>query len=67
MVYLVKTQKYWRCVDETFELINDVTLNKYSADEEPTESEITKIISEMQTKKSSYGSLSIDLAKLGGK
>ena len=57
---------YWRLIDETYELINEKTRLKYELTDEPTEAEIFKIISEMETKKACYGPMTIDLVKLGG-
>ena len=58
--------EYWKVVDEVFELINSTTLNVYDEKEEPTEEEIRSIMQSMDSKKSNYGPLSIDLAKLCG-
>ena len=58
---------YWKVVDEIFDMIDIITDNMYSIDDEPTFEEIDTIIREMSANKSSFGSLSIDLAKLGGK
>ena len=61
-------QEYWKTIDELFEIINAKTLHKYDIDDEPSESEIDSIIRSMDSKKTNYGTLSIDLAKLcGGK
>ena len=59
-------EDYWETVDEVFDLINEITINSYSAEDEPTFDEIDEIIKAMKVSKASYGSLSIDLTKLGG-
>ena len=60
-------QDYWKVVDQTFDNIDSITAEKYCAMDEPTESEIDAIIRGMSSNKACYGSLTIDLAKLGGK
>ena len=60
-------QDYWRVVDKTFDEIDALTSKSYCSDDEPTELEIDAIIRGMNASKSCYGSLTIDLAKLGGK
>ena len=60
-------QEYWKIIDEIFEIINSKTLHKYDINQEPTEGEIDSIIRCMDSKKTNYGTLSIDLAKLCGK
>ena len=59
-------KEYWRIVDDIFDLIDLTTSSVYCVDDEPTFQEIDSIIKEMSASKSSFGSLSIDLAKLGG-
>ena len=59
-------EEYWGMVDTVFSLINDLTINEYNNEDEPTEEEIVKIISGMDPKKANYGPLTIDLVKLGG-
>ena len=60
-------QDYWTVVDEIFDIIDDRTLHMYDANKEPSEEEIDSILKCMDSKKSNYGSLSIDLAKLCGR
>ena len=59
-------KEYWEIADDIFDLIDVITGSVYSVDDEPTAEEIDTIIKEMSANKSSFGSLSIDLAKLGG-
>ena len=47
-------------------MIDVLTGSVYCTDDEPTYEEIDTIVREMSASKSSFGSLSIDLAKLGG-
>ena len=60
-------QDYWKIIDEIFERINSITLNKYDINEEPKENDIDSIIKSMDSKKANHGTLSIDLAKLCGR
>ena len=60
-------QDYWKVIDDVFEIINSITLHKYDANEEPKEDEIDAIIRNMDSKKTNYGTLSIDLAKMCGR
>ena len=50
-----------------FDAIDKVTENVYDVDCEPTDVEIEAILKGMNSSKSNYGTLSIDLAKLCGK
>ena len=59
-------EEYWKIVDDIFHLIDVITGSVYRIDDEPTFKEIDTILREMSANKSSFGSLSIDLAKLGG-
>ena len=59
-------KEYWKLPDDIFDLIDVITANMYCVEDEPTFTEIDTIIREMSASKSSFGSLSIDLAKLGG-
>ena len=59
--------EYWQAVDQAFESINVSTAEMYDVEDEPTEDEIAAIIRGMNSSKSNYGTLTIDLAKLCGK
>ena len=60
-------REYWKVIDELFKLIDSATLHVYDERDEPKEEEIKSIIQSMDSKKSNYGTLSIDLAKLSGR
>ena len=59
-------QDYWTVVDQIFQLIDSITIDIYNKEDEPSEDDIKSIVDKMKPSKASYGSLSIDLAKLGG-
>ena len=59
-------QEYWSCVDEVFNLIDDITRHQYNPEDEPRFDEIEKIVKELKESKATYGSMSIDLVKLCG-
>ena len=59
-------KEYWQCVDEVFDLIDDITRNQYNPDDEPRFDEIEKIVNELKESKATYGPMSIDLVKLCG-
>ena len=60
-------QEYWKCVDEVFDLIDDITRNQYNPEDEPRLDEIEKIVNELKESKATYGPMSIDLVKLCGR
>ena len=60
-------KEYWDFIDHTFELIDVVTSQQYVEADEPSEGDIDKIIREMKASKASYGTMTIDLVKHGGK
>ena len=60
-------QEYWKCVDDVFDLINDVTGVEYDPELEPKLDEVVKIINEMKETKATYGPMTIDLVKLCGR
>ena len=51
-------------MDEVFDLIDNITMNQYNAEDEPKFDEIEKIVNELKESKATYGPLSIDLVKL---
>ena len=59
-------RKYWVLVDEVFSLMDERT-RLSGIVEEPTFDEIESIIKDLKTCKATYGCMSIDLVKLGGK
>ncbi len=58
--------EYWGFIDQTFNLIDSLTSKMYNVSDEPVQGDIDKIIQELNSSKSSYGNMSIDLVKLGG-
>ena len=59
-------QEYWSTVDEVFDLLDEKT-QKCMVCEEPTLEEIEGIIDNLEISKATYGPITIDLIKLGGK
>ena len=59
--------EYWNTVGQVFDAINKVTENVYDVNCEPTDDDIKAILKGMNSSKTNYGTLSIDLAKLCGK
>ena len=59
-------REYWSLVDEVFSLMDKRT-RLSGIVEEPTFTEIETIIKDLKTNKATYGCLTIDLVKLGGK
>ena len=59
-------KEYWADVDVVFNLLDKKT-RECSNYEEPTLEEIEAIVNELKISKATYGPLTIDLIKLGGK
>ena len=58
--------EYWSLVDDVFSLMDERT-KRSGILEEPTLAEIEDIIKDLKVSKATYGCLSIDLVKLGGR
>ena len=59
-------REYWSLVDDVFDLMDERT-QQSGILEEPTFEEIETIIKNLKVNKATYGCLTIDLVKLGGK
>ena len=59
-------KEYWSLVDDVFKLMDKRT-RKCGVVEEPTFAEIELIIKDLKNTKATYGCLTIDLVKLGGR
>ena len=58
--------KYWKCIDEIYQLLVSINSGESSVDTMPRKDDVFKIISGMDRTKTVKGDMTIDLVKLAG-